>query len=64
MTSSGRIAVIDFYPELGPHKDDPALQITKEQTAGWMEAIGFNAVEEFDLFTDKWFVVYSKADRP
>ena len=30
---SGRIAVIDFYPELGAHKNEPALQVTKDQTA-------------------------------
>jgi hypothetical protein len=63
MTRSGRIAVIDFYPELGPHKDDPSLQITKEQTAAWMEAAGFKPVEEFHLFNDKWFVVYSRTDQ-
>lgn len=57
---AGRIAVIDFYPELGGHKNEPALQITKNQTAEWMAAIGLKPVEEFALFKDKWFVVYSK----
>jgi ubiquinone/menaquinone biosynthesis C-methylase UbiE len=57
---SGRIVVIDFYPELGGHKNEPALQITKDQTAAWMSAIGFKPVEEFSLFNDKWFVVYSR----
>ena len=57
---AGRIAVIDFYPELGGHKNEPALQITKEQTAAWMNAIGFKSVEEFALFNDKWFVLYSR----
>jgi ubiquinone/menaquinone biosynthesis C-methylase UbiE len=57
---SGRIAVIDFYPDLGGHKNEPALQITKDQTAAWMNAIGFKPVEEFALFNDKWFVVYSR----
>lgn len=57
---TGRIAVIDFYPELGPHKDDPALQVTKEQATAWMKAIGFKPVEDIDIFTDKWFVVFSR----
>ena len=57
---SGRIAVIDFYPERGGHRNQPALQITKEQTAEWMAAIGFKPVEEFELFDDKWFIVYSR----
>jgi ubiquinone/menaquinone biosynthesis C-methylase UbiE len=57
---SGRVVIIDFYPELGPHKNDPALQITKSQAASWMAAIGFKPVEQFSLFKDKWFVVYSR----
>ena len=60
MKPAGRIAVIDFYPELGGHKNEPALQITKDQTAAWMTAIGFKPVEEFTLFNDKWFVMYSR----
>lgn len=60
MKPSGRVVIIDFYPELGPHKNDTALQVTKEQTTSWMAAIGFKPVEEFRLFTDKWFVVYSR----
>jgi len=61
---SGRIAVIDFYPEFGPHKNEPALQVTKAQTAAWLAAAGFSPSEEFDLFTDKWFVVYSRKVQP
>ena len=57
---SGRIAVIDFYPERGPHRKQPELQVTKEQSAAWLAALGFKSVEEFDLFSDKWFVVYSR----
>ena len=57
---AGRIAVIDFFPELGPHKNAPALQVTKDQAAAWMAAIGFKPVEEIELFNDKWFVVYDR----
>ena len=57
---SGRIAVIDFYPERGPHRKQPELQVTKEQTAAWMATLGFKQVEEIELFNDKWFVVYSR----
>jgi len=57
---AGRIAVIDFYPERGGHRDQPALQVTKQQTAEWMAAAGFKAIEEIDLFPDKWFVVYGR----
>lgn len=60
MKPSGRIAVIDFVPELGPHKNQPALQVTRQQSADWMKAAGFKPIEEFPLFKDNWFVVYSR----
>lgn len=60
LKAAGRIAVIDFYPELGPHKNDRALQITKDETKAWMAAIGFKPVAEHRLYDDKWFVVYSR----
>jgi arsenite methyltransferase len=57
---TGRIAVIDFYPELGPHRNDPKLQVTKDQTRAWMAAVGLKPVAEHKLYADKWFVVYGK----
>lgn len=57
---TGRIAVIDFHPELGPHKDDPSLQITKDQTKAWMAAAGFKPVAEHQLYEDKWYVEYAR----
>jgi arsenite methyltransferase len=57
---AGRIAVIDFHPELGPHKDDPTLQITREQTRAWMAAAGFKPVAEHALYQDKWYVIYGR----
>jgi ubiquinone/menaquinone biosynthesis C-methylase UbiE len=60
VSPKGRIVVVDFHPERGPHRDDPTLQTSKEQTEAWMAAVGFKPVEEFQLFDDKWFVVYSR----
>ncbi len=60
LTKGGRVAVIDFYPELGPHKNDPKLQVTKEQTRDWMAAAGLKVVAEHKLYDDKWFVVYGR----
>ncbi len=57
---SGRVALIDFYPELGPHRNQPDLQVSQEQAAAWMKACGFAPIEEFHLFKDKYFVVYSR----
>jgi ubiquinone/menaquinone biosynthesis C-methylase UbiE len=58
---AGRIAVIDFHPQKGPHPNDPELQVTREQADAWMSAIGFKAANEMALFDDKWFVVYSRS---
>jgi len=56
----GRIAVIDFFPELGPHKNDKALQITQAETQAWMAAAGLKPLAEHKLYDDKWFVVYGR----
>lgn len=60
LTSTGRIVVIDFYPELGPHKNDPTLQVTKSQSEAWMASIGFKPVAEHKLYDDKWYVEYAR----
>lgn len=57
---SGRVAIIDFYPESGPHKSDPALQVTRAQADAWMATAGFSPTEDIHLFQDKWFVIYSR----
>ena len=57
----GRIAVIDFKPDMGGHRGQPELQVSQEQATAWMAAAGLKPVEEIkDLFTDKWFVIFAK----
>ncbi len=56
----GRIAVIDFHPDLGPHKNDPKLQITREQTRAWVAAAGLKVLTEHKLYDDKWYVEYGR----
>ena len=56
----GRIAVVDFIPEKGPHLNDPTLQVTKAQTTAWMAAAGLKPVREVAMFDDKWFVIYGR----
>lgn len=56
----GRIAIIDFHPELGPHKNDPKLQVTRAQSDAWLAALGFKPAATPALYQDKWFVVYSR----
>ena len=59
--ASGRVAIIDFDGDQGPHSDRPELLFTKEQVTMWMAAAGFRPAEEhFDVFEEKFFVVYAR----
>ena len=60
MKPSGRVAIIDFLPELGGHRGQPELQVSKEKAAALMGDAGFVPVEEIALFTDKYFVMYAR----
>jgi len=56
----GRIVVIEFNPGDSPHKAEPTLIVSKEQTAGWMADAGLVQSEEIQLFPDKYFVVFRR----
>jgi ubiquinone/menaquinone biosynthesis C-methylase UbiE len=58
---TARIVVIEFNPGQSPHKDQPALIVSKEQAASWLADAGFKPVADIPLFADKWFVVYGKS---
>jgi ubiquinone/menaquinone biosynthesis C-methylase UbiE len=57
---TGRIAVIDFLPDRGGHRNQPELQVSKEQASKWMADAGLQPIKEIDLFADKYFVIYGK----
>jgi SAM-dependent methyltransferase len=56
----GRIVVIEFNPGDSPHKAEPALIVSREQTASWMADAGLVPSEDVSLFPDKYFVVYRR----
>lgn len=56
----GRVAVIEFIPDKGGHRNDASMQISKETATQWMADAGFKPVEEVPLFDDKWFVIFGK----
>ncbi len=56
----GRIVVIEFNPAQSPHRDQPELTVTREQTAAWLREVGFVPAEDISLFSDKWFVIYRR----
>lgn len=57
---SGRVVVIDYEEGQGPHAKQPELQVTRQQLATWMTAAGFTQTEDIKLFSDRYFLVYSK----
>ena len=56
----GRVVVIEFNPGDSPHKAEPSLIVSREQTAGWMADAGLVQSEDVQLFPDKYFVVYRR----
>ena len=56
----GRIVVIEFNPGDSPHKAEPSLIVSREQTAGWMADAGLVPDGDIQLFPDKYFVVYRR----
>lgn len=56
----GRIAVIDFRPGMGGHRNQPELQTPQDVATKWMAEAGLKPVEEINLFEDKWFVIYGR----
>jgi ubiquinone/menaquinone biosynthesis C-methylase UbiE len=59
---NGRIAVIELDADRpdASHRDDPKLQVRRPDVQAWMEAAGLHKLGEYNLFEDKWFVVYGK----
>jgi ubiquinone/menaquinone biosynthesis C-methylase UbiE len=60
MKPSARMAFVEMDAVHGAHRNEPALQLTREQLDGWMTNLGFKRQERADLSQDKWFAVYGR----
>jgi arsenite methyltransferase len=62
MESGSRIVVVDYNGDVQgiPHSNQPEMVIRPAEVARWMDAAGFDATREIDMFDDKFFVVYTK----
>jgi ubiquinone/menaquinone biosynthesis C-methylase UbiE len=60
MAASGRIAVVEPDAKKGPHRDDPKMQVTKDELDGWMADAGFVRSEEIPQSEAKWFLIYRR----
>lgn len=64
LKAGGRFAFVELDAKTGAHRHDPKLQITKEQLTAWMADVGFELSEEFPMFEDKWYVIFSRKPQP
>ncbi len=64
MAPGSRLVVVDYHGGRpgAPHGDQPELQITLPQVREWMRVAGFELTQEFDLFDEKFFVVFTKRE--
>jgi ubiquinone/menaquinone biosynthesis C-methylase UbiE len=60
LAPAGRIVVVDYEPGKGPHREQPQLEVSRQQLAAWMRDAGFNQVDDVKLFADKYFLVFTK----
>ena len=55
----GRIVIIDKNPEQSPNS---WMWLKQSDVDTWMAAISFYPAQQFNLFTDRYFVVYQRPD--
>lgn len=62
MKPDGRIVVIELDKDdpKTSHREEPELQVGKEQLAAWMDGIGFHLLQEHTFLEGKWYVVYGR----
>jgi hypothetical protein len=44
----------------GPHRNDPTLQITKDQLNAWLATLGYKPQQIVDISDTKWLAVYGR----
>ena len=60
LAPSGRIVIVDYEGGKGPHREQPELEVTREQLTDWMKGLGFAVVEDMKLFPDKYYLVFGR----
>jgi ubiquinone/menaquinone biosynthesis C-methylase UbiE len=56
----GRIAIVDFIPSLSPHRTQPELTVSEQQTEGWLTEAGLRLAKKVNLFEDRFYIIYAK----
>jgi cyclopropane fatty-acyl-phospholipid synthase-like methyltransferase len=61
LAPSGRMVVVDYEPGKGPHRDQPQLEVSRDQLVSWMRDAGFTQAEDMKLFTDKYALIFARS---
>ncbi len=56
----GRFAIVDYTADGSPHKGNPDLIVSEAQVNEWAEAAGLERTQAFALYSDRYFVIYTK----
>jgi ubiquinone/menaquinone biosynthesis C-methylase UbiE len=56
----GRFAIVDYMADSGPHKGQPELVVSEAQVNEWAAAAGLERTQAFALYSDRYFVIYTK----
>lgn len=56
----GRVAIIDYDTGQGPHRNEPELLVSRQQVIQWMSDAGFSVAQEPKVFSDKYFLVFTR----
>ncbi|HVH28571.1 MAG TPA: class I SAM-dependent methyltransferase [Vicinamibacterales bacterium] len=56
----GRLAIVDFVPEVSPHRTQPELTVSEAQTETWLQAAGLKLAEKVMMFDDRFYIIYVK----
>jgi ubiquinone/menaquinone biosynthesis C-methylase UbiE len=57
---TARVAIVEMDPVKGPHRNDPTLQITKDQLNAWLATLGYKPQQVVDISETKWLAVYGR----
>ena len=60
LKKGGRLAIVDYTADGSPHRNDPAQVVTEPQVNEWAAAAGLERTQAFALYSDRYFVVYTK----
>jgi len=60
LKKGGRLAIVEYTPQGSPHQQQPELIVSEAQTNEWATAAGLERSASFALYTDRYFVIYTK----